>query len=156
MDRNYYVDGNVVRELGAQPIRREPQRTPEEREQIKREKNRRNAIRRNREKALGMRHDKLVFLTLCAIVCAVGVGLYVNVMSTVAYQTRNIASLESELANLKASNEERYKTLSTSVDLDYVKDVAINQLGMTYATEDQIVYYSVDKNNYMDQYRDIP
>ena len=36
------------------------------------------------------------------------------------------------------------------------KDVAINELGMNYATEDQIVYYKVENNNYMDQYSDIP
>ena len=28
--------------------------------------------------------------------------------------------------------------------------------GMNYATEDQIVYYKVENNNYMDQYSDIP
>ena len=33
---------------------------------------------------------------------------------------------------------------------------AINRLGMKYASQDQIVYYSIDKNNYMDQYNDIP
>ena len=32
----------------------------------------------------------------------------------------------------------------------------MNQLGMTYASEEQVVYYSVENNNYMDQYSDIP
>ncbi len=42
------------------------------------------------------------------------------------------------------------------MDLNYIKDVAINELGMSYATEDQIVYFSVENNNFMDQYSDIP
>ena len=40
--------------------------------------------------------------------------------------------------------------------IDVYKRQAINRLGMKYASQDQIVYYSVDKNNYMDQYSDIP
>jgi hypothetical protein len=42
------------------------------------------------------------------------------------------------------------------VDLNEIKDIAMNQLGMTYASEDQIIYYSVENSNYMDQYSDIP
>ena len=37
------------------------------------------------------------------------------------------------------------------LDLNAIKDAAINRLGMKYASQDQIVYYSIDKNNYMDQ-----
>ena len=32
----------------------------------------------------------------------------------------------------------------------------MNQLGMKYAQEGQIVYYTVDNSNYMNQYSDIP
>ena len=48
------------------------------------------------------------------------------------------------------------KRLSTSVDLNTVKDVAMNQLGMVYAGKDQIIYYSVDEDDYMNQYGEIP
>ena len=57
---------------------------------------------------------------------------------------------------MKCDNDAKYKTIATSVDLDYIRDVAMNQLGMNYARADQIVYYSVDNSNYMNQYRDIP
>ena len=40
--------------------------------------------------------------------------------------------------------------------LDAIKEKAINELGMFYATQDQIVYYSVDKTDYMNQYNEIP
>ena len=67
-----------------------------------------------------------------------------------------VASLESHLYEKKADNDARYKQITTSVDLNAIKDAAINRLGMKYASQDQIVYYSIDKNNYMDQYSDIP
>ena len=69
---------------------------------------------------------------------------------------KNVANLESQIANLRADNDAKYKELTTSVDLEYVKDVAMNQLGMTYATEEQVIYYSIDNENYMDQYSNIP
>ena len=64
--------------------------------------------------------------------------------------------MQSQIEDLRADNDARYKEITTSVDLNYIKDVAMNQLGMSYATEDQVVYYSVEKNNFMDQYSDIP
>jgi hypothetical protein len=69
---------------------------------------------------------------------------------------KKIASMESQIADLKADNDARYNSVTTSIDLGSVKDAAINELGMTYATEDQIVFFSVDNNNFMDQYSDIP
>ena len=69
---------------------------------------------------------------------------------------KNVAALQSQIEDLQSDNNARYKEITNSVDLNYIKDVAMNQLGMTYASEEQVVYYSVENNNYMDQYSDIP
>ena len=37
-----------------------------------------------------------------------------------------------------------------------MKDRAINELGMQYATEEQIKYYTPGNNNYVRQYQDVP
>jgi len=68
----------------------------------------------------------------------------------------NIASLQSEVNDLRADNDARYKSITTSVDLNEVKKKAIKELGMSYPKEKQVVYYSIENNNYMDQYSDIP
>ena len=65
-------------------------------------------------------------------------------------------SVATTIADLKADNDEAYKRINTAVDLDAVRETAINDLGMFYATGDQIVYYSVDKSDYMNQYNEIP
>ena len=36
------------------------------------------------------------------------------------------------------------------------KKVAMKKLGMKYPTEKQVVYYTVENSNFMDQYEDIP
>ena len=154
MTKNYYVNGNTVRELEA-PVRRDP-RTRREMEEVRRRKNRRNAARRNRQRAMEVNRGYVVFLTGCVLVTALTAVLFVQMQSQMTNHMRSVASLESQVVNLRADNDARYKEITTSVDLNHVKDVAINELGMTYPKEKQVVYYSIENNNFMDQYRDIP
>ena len=48
------------------------------------------------------------------------------------------------------------KRIAMTVNLDEVKDAAINQYQMQFARPDQIVYYSIEDSDYMEQYSDIP
>lgn len=154
MTKNYYVNGNTVRELEA-PVRRE-RRSREELEQVKHRKNRRNAARRNRQRAMEMSPGYVMFLTAGVLVIAMAAVSFVNLQSTITGRMRNIANLESQVTDLRADNDARYKSVTTSVDLNKVKDVAINKLGMDYPKEDQVIYYTIENSNYMDQYSDIP
>lgn len=159
MSRTYYVNGSAVRELETQPVR-QPEREvrPNRRkiEEEQRKKHRRNAARRNRERAFYMNRGYVIFLSACVAVVAFAAVSLIQMQSQVSQRMRNIATLESRITDLKADNDARYKEIVTSVDLEYIKDVAINQLGMNYASEEQIVYFSVENNNFMDQYSDIP
>ena len=155
MKKTYYVNGSTVRQLEAQPVRKERiDRTKIKEEQQK--KRRRNAARRNRERALGMSRGYVAFLTLCVGVVAFAAVAMVQMQSQVTQRMEHIAALESQITDLKADNDARYKEIVTSVDLEYIKDVAINELGMTYASEEQVVYFSIENENFMDQYNDIP
>ena len=151
--KRYYVQGNTVREY--EEVERE-RRNRREEERRRRERSRRNAARRNRERNLVMSRGYVVFLSLCVAVSALASVYMIRMQSSVSSRVRNIANLESQYNDLKADNDAKYKSLITSVNLDEVKDIAINQLGMSYPTEDQVIYYSVDNTNYMDQYSDIP
>ena len=42
------------------------------------------------------------------------------------------------------------------VDLEKIRDIAINELGMVYAQEDQVVLYDSEGSDYVRQYADIP
>lgn len=154
MTKNYYVHGNTVRELEA-PVRRNP-RTRRELEEVRRRKNRRNAARRNRQRAMEMSRGYVAFLTVCVLVTAVTAVMFVRMQSQLTDHMRSVANLEGQVINLQADNDARYKSITTSVDLNHVKDVAMNKLGMNYPTEQQVVYYSIENSNFMDQYSDIP
>lgn len=154
MTKNYYIHGNTVRELEAPA--RQNRRTREEIEQAKKRKNRRNAARRNRQRAMEMSRGYVVFLSVCVVIIAISAVAFVKLQSQVTYRMNNIASLQSEVNDLRADNDARYKSITTSVDLNEIKKKAIKELGMSYPKEKQVVYYSIENNNYMDQYSDIP
>ena len=150
------VEGNTVRRMEAMPDYRQERRDRQQREREEELRKRRRAAARNQEKALRMSKSYVVFLTMAVTVFGVFCGAYIKLQSDVTARMKTIASLESQITDLKADNDEAYKRINTAVDLDAIKETAINDLGMFYATEDQIVYYSVDKTDYMNQYNEIP
>ena len=155
MNQTYYVNGSTVRQTEAQPVR-QPRPDRRKIEEKQRRKHIRNAAKRNRECALHMGSGYVAFLSACVVVVAFAAVSLIQIQSQVTQRMEHIAALESQITDLKADNDARYKEIVTSVDLDYIKDVAINELGMQYATESQIVYYTVENSNFMDQYSDIP
>lgn len=154
--RPYRVDGNTVRRVEAEPDYRRQQRERQEKEERENLRRRRRAAARNREKELRMSKSYVVFLTMAVTVFGIFCGTYVKMQSDMTSRMKKIAVLESQIADLKADNDEAYKRINTAADLENIRNTAINDLGMFYATEDQIVYYTVDKSDYMNQYGEIP
>ena len=134
----YYEDGNAVRRLEEVP------------EQPKKELSRR--AKRNRAKSTSISRGYIVFLSL---VCALATAACVHYIKLTA-QRSVVAARELELNQLKEDNDAYYSEVLTSVDLDEIRDKAINELGMQYATEDQIRYYTPGNNSYVRQYQDVP
>lgn len=154
----YYIDGNTVRRTQAETM---PDYRRERQERIRREKQeelrrKQKIARRKQEKALRVSRSYVTFLTMAVIVFGVVAGTYINIQSDITARMNRIASLESQIENLKADNDEAYKRISTTVDLESVKMTAMSELGMSYAKESQIVYYSVGDDDYMNQYSEIP
>ena len=54
---------------------------------------------------------------------------------------------------MRMENDEEYSRIISSVDLEYIKDVAINQLGMRYAEEGQIVEVETQGDDYVRQHQ---
>lgn len=153
---DYYIDGNTVRRSEAVPDYRKvrQERIEEEREAEQRRK--RRIARRNRERELRMSRSYVFFLSVAVVVFGMFTGGYIKVQSEVTARMRTISKLESQINDLKADNDEAYKKLNTSVDLEEIKNRAITELGMFYAKEAQIIYYSVGDDDYMNQYGEIP
>ena len=153
---DYYVDGNTVRRMEAAPDYRQRRQERINEEEEAKERRRRRMVRREQERTLRVGRSYLTFLTMVMVVFGVFAGTYIKIQSDVTSRMNTVSGLESQIADLKAENDEAYKRLSTSVDLESVKKTALEELGMNYVKESQIVYYSVGDDDYMNQYGDIP
>lgn len=151
--KTYYVaDGNVVRQVEeALPSR-------QERERRTREDQERNRRRAQLRKKAALRKKKIysVYMAM-AVVAAVGLFVgYVDLSNSITTHRSNISSLEQEISDLKASNSATESRIASETNLAEIKTTAMNELGMVYANSNQIVYYDMDSNDYMNQYQNIP
>lgn len=96
----------------------------------------------------------LLILSLAAFV-AIGAMMiqYISLSSEISVLTNSIASLESDLNDLRAENDEYYGRIMSSVDLEKIREVAIMDLGMVYASEDQVITYDSQIDDYVEQSR---
>ena len=111
---------------------------------------------RNRSRALAFSRGYVVFLAVMAVMTVAMCVYYLQMKETVTSQLESNARLESRLTAVTSENDALYETITNSVDWDHVKDVAINKLGMTYATEDQVIWYNIGESGYVRQFRDVP
>lgn len=142
---NTYVDGNTVRKLQTAPKREVQRRT-----QIS------SATRKNREKALQMNMSYVLFLTIAAVVTVMVCINYLKLQAQNTTYQKSVTSLSTQLSSLKLENDSEYNRIVSSVNLEHVKDVAMNELGMVYASEKQIQTYDSTESDYVKQYQEIP
>lgn len=143
--RNTYVQGNTARQLD---VRRAVEEEP--RRQLS------NTARKNREKANHMSLGYVTFLVAALLLAGYVLINYIQLQFDITNNVEYIASLESQLNNLKQENDEQYTQITSFIDLEEIKRVAIGELGMTYAKEGQIITFANEGSDYVRQYADIP
>ena len=141
----YYVQGNTVRKL---------QQEQEITERPKKKVN--NSIRKNRERAKHMSAGYVLFLGAALAACGMILVYYIGLQSDITNSVKNISRLESQLNDLKVANEENYSRISSSVDLEEIRRIAIQELGMQYAQEGQIISFASESSDYVKQMAEIP
>lgn len=157
-----YVDGSTVRKLEPAPYEREHKT----KEQIRREKEQRQRDeKRARNQKIAVKNRARVqkidlrytlFLGIAVIATLFMCIYYLSLQSQLSTQNKTISSLKSELTALTDSNLATQERLNNAIDLEAAFDMAINELGMSYPSENQIVYYSGSSDDYVKQYKDIP
>lgn len=99
----------------------------------------------------------LIILTCALIATGVILSIYIYLQSEITNSVKNIAKLESQLNTLKQDNDEAYNRANSNIDLEEIKRIAIQEYGMTYADEGQVVTYSGGEgNDYVRQVAPIP
>ena len=141
----YYVYGNTVRDLDVtKEIEREPVKKIS------------NTARKNRERAKHMSAGYVLFLSVALVVTGIILVNYIGLQSDITNSVKHISTLEKQLNDLKLANDEDYSRITSSINLEEVKRIAIQELGMQYAEEGQIVSFASQNNDYVKQLADIP
>lgn len=134
-----YIEGNTVRKIDTvremqQPVRRENR-----------------AVRKNRDRALYMNLPYVLFLTMALLVTGVMLIGYLQAQSNLTVSVKHVATLESQLNDMKLANDEQLERINSALDMEEVKRIAVEELGMTYAKEGQVVIVSGEGSDYVRQ-----
>ena len=126
-----YIYDNTARDLQIRRQMEEPRR------QLSHE------TRKNREKARHMSIGYVTFLMVALVACAFFLVNYIQMQSELTARITEVSRMESELNSLKLANDEEYSRITSNIN--------IGELGMTYATEGQVIPYESNSNDYMRQ-----
>jgi cell division protein FtsL len=148
--RSAYVYGNTVMQPAYDPNRSDESShsTPKRRTSAQ--------VRRNRRQVRHMNRAYLIFLACAAIIALLVCVNYVRLQSSITSRSENISAMQSELAELKEANDTKYNSVMDSVNLDEIRTKAQEELGMVYASQDQIITYESPATDYVEQYDAIP
>lgn len=133
-----YVYGNAARQLDVQQeMEQQPRRALS------------NTARKNRDRARHMSLGYVAFLILAMCVAGYVLIHYIQLQADITVATERIASQQRELNSLKVANDEELSRITSGIDLEEVKRIAIGELGMVYPQEGQIIIYSNEGQDYV-------
>ena len=139
----YYVDGNTVRR-------------EEEPHQYKNNHKLSAAAKKNRNRNLKMNRGYIIFLAVICVMATFACVHYLRLKSELTSQKSQLTAKELEYSKLKADNDAYYNETVASVDLEAIRQKALNELGMKYINQDQIKYYTPGGAGYERQYQEVP
>ncbi|MCR4909153.1 MAG: hypothetical protein K5985_09990 [Lachnospiraceae bacterium] len=113
-------------------------------------------VAKNRAKAAHMNPGYILFLCLALFICAAAAIAYVNLRSENTALMKQATKLEGTYNEMKQSNDEEFNRIKASINMEEIKRIAMEELGMRYPDEEQVVDISGKSEDYVRQYRKIP
>ena len=138
-----YVYGNTVRKEGYRATNVVPKQS-------------KDTSTRSHKKTLHSNHAYVLFLSIAAMLALAFCVNYLQLQSEVTNRSQNITSLQRELEHIREANMTKRNVLMHSMNLEEIREKAMNELGMVYATAEQIILYQDPTGNAVKQYMSIP
>ncbi len=146
-----YVSGTAAHQLYEEPVRKKPNKSPKKVNSPKQK-----PVVKKETTVLPLSIMSVFVLTVAAVLTLVICVQYVQLQTELMVHLKNINKLETELNDLFILNNETDKRINSFVDLDYIYQVATQELGMRYADKNQIYRYNNSGSEYVRQYKEIP
>ncbi len=109
----------------------------------------------NRARSLQMNIGYVTFLAVASILSVFVCVRYLRLQARYTSLQKEQTTLESTLSTLKLENDEEYNRIMNSVNLEEIREKAMNELGMVYAGAGQVITYQEPDSDYVKQYTDI-
>lgn len=113
-------------------------------------------VHRNRKRELDMNKGYVLFLAVAAIAALIVCVKYLQLQSEITTRSERIAVLQRELSDLKEENSAMYSSATDGVNMEQVRQKAVEELGMHAASSEQVIEYDSPTSSYVKQYEDIP
>ena len=110
---------------------------------------------RHRAKANNMNRNFAIFLAALGILIVFCSINYLKLKTECTSKRSQLATLESQLAELKEDNDAYESQVTSSVDLERIRKIAIGRLGMKYPSNQQTETYATEGGSYVRQYQDV-
>ena len=114
-----------------------------------------NTTRKNREKMFHMNLGYVAFLVIALALATFTLCGYIELQSGITNHVKQISEMEAEYNSLKMANDEEYNRITSSVDLEKIRAIAIGELGMVYAQDGQIIQIENTETDYVHQTADL-
>lgn len=137
---NTYVYGNTARAL--RPIEQE----------VRSPRRLSTKSRKNIKRDSAMNPGFMIFMTLAMVLTGIICVQYIRLQSSLTTYVNTISAMEIELQSLRAENDDYESRIKGAIGLENIKKRAMDDLGMTYASDDQIVIYNSDGTDYVRQF----
>ena len=133
----YYVEGNTVRKVRTDRAYRSDRYEEERRQNLRRIQSERKAGHVQVMNAL-----YLFFMVFALAAAGVILYFYISLQSSITTTTNKIAAKEHQLAAMTLENDETFNRIEGNMNLEEIRKIAIQEYGMRYVEEGQIVNYS--------------
>lgn len=90
----------------------------------------------------------MVQIVACSLVLFVAAGLYIHQYAVLGSKQKQIRALNEEMRQLKSTISLAQSKKSQKFDTEYIRERAVNELGMSDPLAHQIVYIELPKESY--------
>ena len=157
--RRAYVDGNTARKVKSFSYQKTGSNTARKLQpvypvQVQRPLS--DSAQRNRERANGIGKGYVLFLIVVSAAILFFCIHYLKLQTNITACKKEVTALESQLAQMKEDNDAYYSQVTSALNLNAIKKIAIGKLGMRYPQESQIRTYETEGRSYVRQFQDVP
>ncbi len=97
-----------------------------------------------------------IFIVASLVILLGVLGYYLSLQSSITNSIKHISKQESQLNELRLDNDENYSRITGNINLDKIRTVAIQELGMRYADEGQIITFNGEGSDYLIMTGELP